>query len=235
MELGGCPFPEDAHFDAEHDVWVRAAPTPGVYRLGITSSLSAFAGRILAIRHRTVGAELHPGESVATIESLRYTGAVRLPLTGVGAVPNRAIVARPRLLNDSPYEEGWVIEFRPVHPAEVDRLPRGRAATEALTSRIAVLRVRCEGPVPDVEVVELGSDCSAVLARLDTELALRAPGDILRLVSDDPTSPLEMVRWADRTGHTVLGSYREGTVHRFLVRREASPTPRTRSAETGRV
>ncbi|MCI4363920.1 MAG: hypothetical protein L3K13_06435 [Thermoplasmata archaeon] len=235
MEIEGCPFPEDARFDAEHDVWLRPTPDGARYRVGVTSALSSFAGRFLALRHRSVGSAVHAGESVATLESVRFTGPVRVPVNGLELRPNPAVAARPRLVNDSPYEEGWVVEFALTQPEELERLPQGPHAKEALRARLAVLRVRCEGPVPDVEVVELGSECTAVLARLDAELALREPGEILRLVSDDPTSPLEMVRWQDRSGHTILGAYHEGPIHRFLVRRERNPTPRLRSPETGRI
>jgi glycine cleavage system H protein len=235
VELSGCPFPEDARFDPENDSWLRPAGSGGRYRLGITSSLSSFVGRVLSVRPRELPGAVRAGQSLATIESVRYTGPFRTPVDAASWHPNPEAVRRPRLLNDSPYDEGWVVELEGVEEAALLRLPRGPDARASLEARIATLRVRCEGPVPDVELVELGSECSAVLARLDAELALRAPGDILRLVSDDPTSPIEMVRWADRTGHTVLGRYRDGAIHRFVVRREAHPEPKTRSAESGRV
>ncbi|MCI4345381.1 MAG: hypothetical protein L3K07_01290 [Thermoplasmata archaeon] len=235
MEIEGCPFPEDASFDAEHDVWLRPVSGGARYRLGVTSALSTFAGRIVSLRHRPLGTSVRAGESVATLESVRFTGPVRVPVDGVDCRPNLVAAGRPRLVNDSPYEEGWVVEFSATHPEQLERLPRGTEARDALRARLALLRVRCEGPVPDVEVVELGSECSAVLARLDTELALREPGEIVRLVSDDPTSPIEMVRWEDRSGHTVLGAYTDGPIHRFLIRRERNPTPRRRSVQTGRI
>jgi glycine cleavage system H protein len=235
VELSGCPFPEDARFDAENDSWLRSAGASGRYRVGITSALSSFAGRILSVRPRAIASGVRAGQSLATIETVRYTGPLRTPVDAIGWRANPEVVRRPRLLNDAPYDEGWVFELEGVPDEAVGRLPLGPEARAALEARIAALRVRCEGPVPDIEVIELGSECSAVLARLDTELALRAPGDILRLVSDDPTSPIEMVRWADRTGHTVLGRYQDGAIFRFVVRREARPEPKARSAGSGRV
>ncbi|HEV2448863.1 MAG TPA: sulfurtransferase TusA family protein [Thermoplasmata archaeon] len=235
MELSGCPFPDDARYDAENDVWVRAVERSSQVRLGITSALSSFVGRVLSLRPRTSSGGVTAGVSLATIETVRFTGPLRTPVPARSWRANPEAVRRPRLLNDAPYGEGWAIELDGVERTDLERLPRGEAARAALLARVAELRVRCEGPVPDVEVIELGSECSAVLARLDTELTLRAPGDIVRLVSDDPTSPIEMVRWADRTGHAVLGHYSDGPIHRFVVRREARPEPKVRSAATGRV
>lgn len=235
MELSGCQFPDDARYDAENDVWVRPQQGTSVVRLGITSALSTFVGRVLGLRPRSLPGAVSAGMSLATLETARFTGPLRTPVPALHWRPNPEAVGRPRLLNDAPYEGGWAVELDGVDRADLERLPQGEAARAALKARIAVLRVRCEGPVPDVEVIELGSECSAVLARLDTELALRAPGDVLRLVSDDPTSPIEMVRWADRTGHALLGHYTEGPIHRFVVRREPHPEPKHRSASTGRV
>jgi glycine cleavage system H protein len=234
VEIRGCPLPEDALLDADGDVWVREGPEGG-FRLGITSALSAFAGRFVSLRYRSVGPEVHAGESLATIESFRYTGPIRVPVEGRILGTNAEAAERPRMVNDSPYDLGWIARFAPRRPADLDRLARAEAARERFLARIEELHVRCEGPVPDVEVVELGTECSAVLARLDEEIGRREPGEILRLVTDDPTSPIEMIRWQDRSGHTLLGHSSDGPVFRFLVRREANPVPRRRSPISGRI
>lgn len=234
MDVEGCPLPEDALLDADGDVWIRKGPG-GECRLGITSALSTFAGRFLSLRFRTLSSSVHAGESLATLESVRYTGPVRVPVDGRLVATNRAAAEQPRLVNDAPYEGGWIARFVPDRPSDLDRLSAAEQARARFRARITELRVRCEGPVPDVEIVELGTECSAVLARLDDEIRQRAPGDIVRLVTDDPTSPIEMVRWQDRSGHTVLSRHSDGPVFRFLVRREADPRPRTRSPSSGRV
>lgn len=235
MELSGCPFPDDARYDAQNDVWLRPDGDSSRVRLGITAALSSFVGRVLSLRPRSIPGGVPAGVSLATLETARFTGPLRTPIAARSWRANPEVVRRPRLLNDAPYGEGWAVELGGVQRAELERLPQGEAAREALRARLAELRVRCEGPVPDVEVIELGSECSAVLARLDSELALRAPGEVVRLISDDPTSPIEMERWSDRTGHALLGHYSEGSIHRFVVRREAHPQPKVRSAATGRI
>jgi len=73
-------------------------------------------------------------------------------------------------------------------------------------------------------------ECSAVLTKLNEELEQRAAGEAILLVTDDPTSPIEMVRWSDQTGHTVLAHRKEGNLHHYLVRKEAAPVPRGRWA-----
>ncbi len=163
---------------------------------------------------------------------LRDTGAVRLPLDAEVLDRNRGLELRPRTINDAPYEAGWVVRLRFRSPvAAAPGLASAADAREAMQRKIAEWKVHCYPAVPDQELYEIGAECQAVLARLDAALRQRPPGDVTLLVTDDATSPIEMVRWADRTGHSVLHHRREGNLHHFLVRREAAPVPRRRRAD----
>ncbi|HEY6238665.1 MAG TPA: hypothetical protein VIZ68_05720 [Thermoplasmata archaeon] len=227
MEVEGCDLPEDRLYDLDHDVWLQRSGDGRTATLGVLASLASFAGRFHTVGFRPVDGVVARGRSVATIESVRYTGAVRLPLDARVLERNPAIVARPKLLNDAPYGEGWVVVIAPVDGA-ADGLVDAAGARERLAERIREMRIRCYPAAPDVEVYEIGAECSAILARLDEELAPRPARDVVLLVTDDPTSPIEMVRWTDRTGHSLLAHRKEGSLHHFLVRKEEHPTPRIR-------
>jgi glycine cleavage system H protein len=223
---GACPLPDDRRYDVENDVWLK--PTLGGRRaiLGLTAPIVSFAGRFHRVEFRPVDDFPSPGRSVATVESTRYTGPVRLPIRGRILLRNALVLQRPKLLNDSPYDAGWLVEVEVTDPTEMARAVRpAQEARPEYARKISELRIRCLPAAPDVEMYEIGSECSAILARLDDEIARRAPDDIILLVTDDPTSPIEMVRWTDRTGHSVLHHDREGSLNRFLVRREAAPRP----------
>ncbi len=75
---------------------------------------------------------------------------------------------------------------------------------------------------------EIGIECSAILTMLNEELTRWPAGSAVLLVTDDPTSPIEMERWSDQTGHALLARRREGNLHQFLVRKEAHPVPKRR-------
>jgi glycine cleavage system H protein len=230
MDVGGCPLPEDRLYDLENDVWWKDDPEGGSARVGILGTLAAFAGPFRSLAFRPVEGTLERGRSVATVESVRLTGAVRLPVTAVVVERNHEVARRPRLLNDSPYDLGWVVRVRPVRPQEPgESLETARAVAGRLGERIRAQRIRCWPMTPDIELNEVGLECSAVFARLDEELSPRPPGDAVLLVTDDPTSPIEFVRWTDRTGHTVVAHRKEGPLYQFLVRKEADPKPRRRA------
>jgi glycine cleavage system H protein len=229
MEVDGCPLPEDRLYDLENDVWWSGDPEGGTARVGVLATLSAFAGPFRVLTFRPVDGEVGRGRSVATVESTRYTGAVRMPVDAILVARNEEVVRRPRLLNDAPYADGWVVRVRPARVEDPGRLLESAAAiAERLQARIRAQHIRCWPATPDLEMYEIGIECSAILTKLNEEIAARPAGEAILLVTDDPTSPIEMVRWSDQTGHPVLAHRREGTLHHFLVRKEAEPKPRRR-------
>ncbi len=228
MDLDGCALPEDRLYDLENDVWYLAEPSGGLARVGLLGPLVWFAGPFRSVAFRPVSGVVGRGRSVATVESTRYTGAVRLPLDATVVDRNLAIVERPRLLNDAPYADGWVVRVR----ASGDGVPPGLESAAAVAPRVAerirTQRIRCWPQTPDLELYEIGVECSAVLTMLNEELAGRPAGESVLLVTDDPTSPIEMQRWSDQTGHRVLAHRQEADLHQYLVRKEAHPVPRRR-------
>jgi glycine cleavage system H protein len=236
MEVDGCRLPEDRLYDLELDVWWAEGPgAPGTARVGVLAPLAAFAGPFRSVAFRPVEGVVGHGRSVATLESVRFTGAVRLPLDATVLERNEALVARPRLLNDAPYDDGWVVRVRAVRAEDAGRLETAGAIAERLRERIVAQHIRCWPQTPELELYEIGLECSAVLTKLNEELVAQRAGEAVLLVTDDPTSPIEMVRWSDQTGHTLLAHRVEGPIHHFLVRKEAHPVPRPRSRERGTV
>jgi glycine cleavage system H protein len=229
MDVLGCPLPEDRLYDLENDVWWAAEPDGTTARVGMLGALASFAGPFHAVTFRPVDGRIGRGRSVATVESVRYTGAVRLPVDAEIVERNEAIVRRPRLLNDAPYSDGWVVRVRPVRPDEPrERLEAAATVAGRLEERIRTQRIRCWPATPDLELYEIGLECSAVLTKLNEEVAVHDPGTAILLVTDDPTSPIEMWRWSDQTGHALLAHRQEANLHQFLVRKEAHPVPRRR-------
>ena len=229
MEIDGCSLPEDRLYDLEHDVWWMDEPKGSSARLGILGTLAAFAGRFQSLMFRPVEGAVARGRSVATLESLRYTGAVRVPVDVTLLSRNDEVARRPRLLNDAPYGDGWVVRVRPVRPNEPrERLETAGAIAARLEAQIRVRRIRCWPASPDLELNEVGLECSAVLAHLREALATVPVGASVLLATDDPTSPIELVRFSDQTGHPVLASRKDGPLFQFLVRHEEHPEPRRR-------
>jgi glycine cleavage system H protein len=229
VEILGCELPEDRLYDLEQGVWWQDEPGGRTAKLGVVATFSAFAGPFRELTFRPVDGLLARGRSVATVESLRFTGAVRLPVDAEVVGRNDAVRQRPRLLNDRPYADGWVVRVRAARAdAPAATLAAAAAVRARLEEEIRARRIRCWPLTPDAELLEVGVECTAVLVRLNEELARRAPGEALLLVTDDPTSPIEMVRWSDQTGQRLLAHRTEAGLHQFLVEKLEHPVPRRR-------
>ncbi len=219
MRIDSCEFPDDLWYEPDGLVWLRAEPT-GDLVLGITSLHAALAGRLTKVEGRAPAAAYDRGKSVGTLESGRYFGSIRTPIRATLLMVNEAVIATPKLLSERPYAEGWFARLRPTDWAS-DRVRVKSAADsrEVLAGQIAALHVHCFAAVPDYELFEIGTECQAVLVKLDEIMARAAEGEIVHLVSDDWTAPAEMVNWSERTGHPILEERKEGNLYHFLLRK----------------
>ncbi|MCI4321698.1 MAG: hypothetical protein L3K18_06280 [Thermoplasmata archaeon] len=233
MDVEGCPLPEDRRYDLENDVWVAESPGTDRLTVGMMAPLASFAGKFIALTFRDLSGPQPRGRSVATAESVRFTGAVRLPVAGTVHERNDAVRSRPKLLNDFPYSDGWVVRVVPSDRDEFTALPTADQVAAEVRRKVREMRIHCLPAAPDVEMFEIGAECQAILVRLDEEIGGRAVGDVVHLVTDDPTAAIEMVRWSDRSGYPVLHQWVEDHLSHFLVRKIADPRPRRRVVPVG--
>ncbi len=219
MQIEYCDFPEDALYDLDNNVWVRLVDKK-IATLGVTSVHAALAGKLSKVNFKPTGASVRKGQSVATIESVKYFGVVRTPFSGTIAERNTNLEKQPKLANDSPYEEGWFVKIETAFLSEeMESLRDLAGAEETIRSQIGQLRVRCFKAYPDYEMWEIGVECAAVLVRLNELLEHCALNDVIHVVSDDPTADIEMERWSDQTGQAVLESRKEGKLVHFIVKK----------------
>jgi|SRR6266571_1235677 len=221
MRIEGCEFPDELLYDEDGLQWVRVEPDGDVL-VGITSIYAAIAGRPGNITPKRVGQNYGRGRTIATIEGPKFFGPVRAPVSGVLRETNAAVVARPRLVTDALYGDGWIARMRPTNLA-VDREALGTAASakDRLSDQIRALHVRCFAAFPDYDLIEIGTECAVVLTKLDDLIGRIETGEVIHLVSDDPTAPIEMVRWSDRANQPVLETRKERNLYHFLVRKTA--------------
>lgn len=219
MEIDYCSFPDDLLYDVESNTWMRIG-ADGEVTVGVNSLLSAIAGKLTLARLKPAGSIVLRGRSLGTLESLKFVGPIPSPVSGVVSETNDSVVKKPKLLNDSPYGEGWIARLKPSRlDAERVSLSRPQDSRDVLRSKIAEFRARCFKAFPDHEMYEIGSECSAVLVRLN-ELVVTIPfGDVVHIVSDDSTAYVEMVRWTEETGQSLLDWRKESNLFHFIVKK----------------
>jgi len=189
--------------------------------VGMTSLLSAIAGKFTSVSVRPTGTRVERGRSLGTLESLRFVGPLPSPLSGIISLVNGDVLKRPKLMNDASYTEGWIVKLRPLSfQEERGFLSRPSEAKEGFKKKITEFHARCFKAFPDHEMYEIGTECSAVLVHLNELLATTSVGDIVHLVTDDTTSYVEMVRWTDQTSQELVDWRQEGNLFHFIVRKE---------------
>jgi glycine cleavage system H protein len=220
MEIEHCVFPDELKYDLDNLVWARKDSNNNLV-IGITSILSALAGKISNVKLKDINATVPRGKSAGTIESRRYFGAVRVPVAGKIVAINHELVNNPKLANDSPYEKGWFISLAPTLDSDIDlkgmkSLPDD---SEEIRSLIRTLRVKCYKVLPDFEMFEIGIECAATLSKLDDLISEIENGQIVHLVSDDPMADIEMTRWAEQNRQKLIETRKEENLLHFLVQK----------------
>ncbi len=104
--------------------------------VGITDFAQGELGELVYIEVETVGEKLSKDEIFGTVEAVKTTSDLYMPISGEVLEFNEAISEGggddPSLINNDPYGQGWIIKIVPSHPDEIDQL-MGSAAYKELT------------------------------------------------------------------------------------------------------
>src|SRR5829696_1813688 len=217
MKIGNCSFPEDLLYDAENFIWISNKEKS--VTIGITAIMASIAGRLSSIKLKPVGTKLEKGKSCGTLESAKYFGVVRTPVSGIIVQVNKSLMNKPKLANDFPYAEGWFVKIELSDMEDLKALETIENCRDKMSIAIQKLRVRCFAAFPDHEMFEIGVECSATLAKLDELIEKIPAGEVIHLVSDDPTADLEMSRWSEERGQSLLEIKNEGNLLHFIVKK----------------
>jgi len=115
-------YPADLKYTAEHE-WLR---TPGEHegsvRVGITEYAQDALGDIVYVSLPEVGATVEAGAPCGELESTKSVSDVYAPVAGEVVARNESLDATPELVNNDPYQGGWLFEIVPADPAAVEAL-----------------------------------------------------------------------------------------------------------------
>ncbi len=111
--------PDDRRYLETHE-WVHIEDD--VATIGITDFAQDELGDIVFVELPSVDDQVTAGERFGTVESIKAVSDLYAPVTGTVTEVNDALVDQPELVNEAPFEDGWMIR---VELAEED----GREAT----------------------------------------------------------------------------------------------------------
>ncbi len=112
-------FPENLKYTKEHE-WV--AIEDDVATVGVTEFAQSELGDIVFVEIDTEGETLDKDEVFGTIEAVKTVSDLFMPLSGEIIEINEGLEDAPESVNESPYEEGWMIKIRLSDTSELEGL-----------------------------------------------------------------------------------------------------------------
>ncbi|MEN0002722.1 MAG: glycine cleavage system protein GcvH [Bacteroidota bacterium] len=112
-------YPTDLKYTKEHE-WVRMEGD--IATIGITDFAQSELGDIVYVEVETVDETLEGEEVFGTIEAVKTTSDLFMPIGGEIIEFNEALENQPELVNEEPYGDGWIIKVKVTDPAQLEEL-----------------------------------------------------------------------------------------------------------------
>lgn len=112
-------FPEDLKYTKEHE-WARLEEDD-VVTVGITDYAQESLGEIVFVELIDEGAQVSQGEAFGTVESTKAVSDLYAPVSGTVIEVNDTLLDSPSLINEDPYEDGWMIRIEMQDPKELEK------------------------------------------------------------------------------------------------------------------
>ncbi|HLO43449.1 MAG TPA: glycine cleavage system protein GcvH [Leadbetterella sp.] len=113
-------FPADLKYTEEHE-WIKIIDG-NTALVGITDFAQSELGDIVFVEIETEGEELGANDIFGTIEAVKTVSDLFLPVAGKVLEVNASLADEPELVNNDPYEAGWLIKMEIGDMADLDGL-----------------------------------------------------------------------------------------------------------------
>ncbi|MBP5664286.1 MAG: glycine cleavage system protein GcvH [Bacteroidales bacterium] len=112
-------LPANLKYSNDHE-WLKM--DGDVAYVGITAFAANELGDIVFLDITTVGETLEANEVFGTVEAVKTVSDLMLPVGGEVLEFNEALNDNPGIINNDPYNEGWIVKIKVTNPAEADAL-----------------------------------------------------------------------------------------------------------------
>ncbi|HEX5695053.1 MAG TPA: glycine cleavage system protein GcvH [Acidimicrobiia bacterium] len=99
--------PDDLLYTEEHE-WIRKVED-SLVQIGITDYAQDQLGDIVFVELPEVGATVAKDDILVEVESTKSVGEVYAPFAGTVTAINQAVADNPELVNQSPYDQAWLV------------------------------------------------------------------------------------------------------------------------------
>jgi len=117
--VGGYLVKGDRYYTKDHE-W--AFIKNGKAQVGITDYAQKMLGDIVYVDLPEKEQEIEAGETLANIESVKNVAPIYSPITGTVLETNEDLMDDPSIVNEDPYDAGWIAILEMKDPTEVEDL-----------------------------------------------------------------------------------------------------------------
>ena len=115
---------ENLSYTNDHE-WIKIDGNTAL--VGITDFAQSELGDIVFIEVETIGEDLNKNEVFGTVEAVKTVSDLFIPVSGKVLEFNSALEDNPVLVNESPYEEGWIVKMEISNLDEISDLLDSKA------------------------------------------------------------------------------------------------------------
>lgn len=112
-------IPEDLKYTKQHE-WIKIESNTAVF--GITDYAQSEMGDITFVELPEKGNKLNQSQTLSTLESVKAASDIYTPLSGQVIEVNEQLANSPELINQSPYEKGWICKIKLSSPDQISGL-----------------------------------------------------------------------------------------------------------------
>ena len=105
VKIDGNEFPEDLYYHRDH-MWVKVED--GKARVGYNDWAQEAAGKLVNLNTRRAGRSVKAGKTLGTVESGKWVGPLKAPVSGPILELNEEVLKNPSIINEDPYGRGWI-------------------------------------------------------------------------------------------------------------------------------
>ncbi len=112
-------IPADLRYTKDHE-WAKI--DGDIATVGITDYAQGELGDIVFVELPQPGDTFDEGDAFGTIEAVKAVSDMYMPLNGEITEINGVLEDEPETVNNSPYEDGWMIKIKMSDPSQADNL-----------------------------------------------------------------------------------------------------------------
>ena len=111
---------QDLKYYDTHE-WI-SPENDSIVRIGITDYAQEQLGDVVFVELPSIGTTLEKGDQAGVIESVKAASDIYSPVSGTVASVNERLTEQPELVNQAPYDEGWLFTLKLSNSEEVKEL-----------------------------------------------------------------------------------------------------------------